>query len=378
MNEKDAPPVLFFCLRRPHPLTGEGSARRFMMACFQGVEPGGPSAIEDADQLLDASFLGPRWVKWLLRPLRFWLLQRSRKPDTLIFTIPTLGQLPFVRLLTLGYSGRVIIRVEGLCWRAPQRGHLFQLFLNEPLLTLSRVILNNAYLARVPKGSRWEYVVSSRVQTEEIGALDPGGRIHRIPNSFHHPGPVEWVEGRPGRALRIGYLGHSYLIKGAREFLLALEILKKQNLPLSARFAFSGMGSRSLLRSVEAAGYRLDRKVSLEVFFAEIDLLVCPYWVDWGTNIFPNVLLESLFFGVPVLTTDLPLTREIFQGADPMAIFAPGPDPASLAAALGEIISGRRALPGRDALTAFFAEHFDPERTARQWKALLAPPSSTL
>jgi len=373
---KGRDPALLFSLRREHPLSGESGARNFMLACFEkGLD--GSATVEDADSLLDTSLLFPAVLRWFLRPWRFLRLLRSRKPSALVVKIPTLGQLPVVRLLTLGYPGRVLVWVEGLCWQAPVWRQTFRLLLEEPLLSLSRMVLNNRFWARVSSGSRWEFVVSSLVQEDEIRAIIPRSEIHRIPNSFRHPCPSVSSRERSGAELRIGFLGHSYLIKGAKELLLALEILKKRGLPISAHFAFSDLGSRRLLRKVRCAGHRLEGKVELADFFQGIDLLVCPYWVGWGTNLFPNVLIESLYFGVPVLTTDLPMTREIFQDTDARAIFVPGPDPVALSNALGDLVSGEIKLPQREELMALFSKTFDPERTASQWKRLLAAPSPT-
>jgi glycosyltransferase involved in cell wall biosynthesis len=98
--------------------------------------------------------------------------------------------------------------------------------------------------------------------------------------------------------------------------------------------------------------------------------LIAPFWTDWGTQTFPNVLLESLAFGVPVITSDLPVCRELF--GDDLAIFVRPNDPHGLARTLQEIDHGQRALPNADHLRAHFEKHFSRKIIRARWREILS------
>jgi glycosyltransferase involved in cell wall biosynthesis len=233
------------------------------------------------------------------------------------------------------------------------------------------MLLNNRFLGRITSSRGLEFVVSSRVQEAEILAMHPHARVHRIPNSVPAGAPVARKPRAPGTPLRIGYLGHTYLIKGVRELVAALDLLANRGTHVSATFALSDLGARNLLAELQRGGHQCLARVDTTRFYADLDLLVLPYWVEWGTNVFPNVLLESLHQGVPVITRDLPLTRELFGAEAPLAVLTPGSDPVTLATTLEAVIAGRITLPSPEMLQAAFNDTFDPERISEQWKVLL-------
>lgn len=357
----DAVGAMVFALRREHPLSGERRARQALEAVLGG-------ALCNAEAFLAPP--GSKFLDWLVRPFRLHRLLRAQT-GTVVLKIPTLGQTWMARVLLLGCRARVLLWVEGLCWARPSRILWLRMLRHEPLLALARCLMNGRAVARPFLDFPWEGVVSSEVQRREILALDPRRTVHVVPN-FLDPtllGPVRPKP--PSSVLCIGFLGHAYWTKGLSDLLGALARLRAEGLPFEARFAFSDLGSARLRAETSAAGYRVEGEVDLSAFFAGINLLACPFWVDWGTNAFPNVLLEALHTGTPVLSTDLPLVLEAFGGRRDLLLTVPPGDAEALASVLRDVILGQNLLPGQNELAGHAARAFDSMRTASQWSALL-------
>ena len=287
--------------------------------------------------------------------------------DTLIVKIPTAAQLPIVCSVTRGFRGRVVYWIDGLLWRASASvSQWWDFLMKEPLLTAARALINNTLWTRAVGSRALEIVVSSQVQARELEPLLPRAHIHVVPN-----GTPEQAAGasRPERQFTAGYIGHAYLVKGVWEMLEAVRILERERVELPFRCALSGLGSARYQREATGARIEVLGEVDRAEFFASIDLLVAPYWVAWGTQTFPNVLLEAMQHGVPVLTTDLPVCRELFPGD--LAHFAPPHDAPALAAALADLALARRALPSPDRLRAHFAAHYSTAHIAAGWRRIL-------
>ena len=84
---------------------------------------------------------------------------------------------------------------------------------------------------------------------------------------------------------------------------------------------------------------RVDRlgRVDVAHFLSTLDVLALPYRLTIGQNAFPNLVLEAMQVGVPLVTTDLPLLRELVRDGRAALLAAPG-DAASLADALARLL----------------------------------------
>ena len=351
--------ILAFSLREEARISGEAASFRLLEAVFAelGIALERPSMEDRA---------GSPTIGAIRRLAQLRKIADANAVDTLLLKIPTAAQLPAVCSATRRFRGRIIFWIDGLLWRAPASATQWWKFLTkEPLLTAARALVNNARWTRSVRRRSLEIVVSSQVQARELKPLLPRARIHIVTNGTPEQSATV---ARPERAFTAGYLGHAYLVKGVWEMLDALRVLQKQRVELPFRCALSGLGSagfrRAAARQMEVLG-----EVDRADFFASIDLLVAPYWVAWGTQTFPNVLLEAMQHGVPALTTDLPVCRELFPGD--LAHFVPSHDAPALAAALADLALGRRALPSADRLRAHFAAHYSSAHIAAGWRRIL-------
>jgi glycosyltransferase involved in cell wall biosynthesis len=298
------------------------------------------------------------------RLARLRRLSARSSASHLIVKVPTAAQLPLVHLATTGFRGRRVVWVDGLLWRLDlSLRQTLALAAHEPALLAARALANNGAWLRGARGVDCEVVVSSRLQRDELAARLPRARVHVVPNGVRRLAPRQ---GRRSGSFTAGYLGHAYLTKGVGELVAAAAAA---GVPL--RCAFSGLGSRRLVGAARRAGAAVLGEVDVAELLASIDLLVAPFWASWGTHAFPSVLLEAMQVGVPVLTTDLPLMRELFPGE--LAVLAPAGDARALSRRLADIASGNLALPSPSRLRAHFEAHHSAARVAAGWRALLCP-----
>lgn len=136
-----------------------------------------------------------------------------------------------------------------------------------------------------------------------------------------HPDPT--VRARYGEKLVIGYLGHLSHAKGVSLLLeAALPVLEC----LDARLILATTPGGE--ESSETAKIRHPRVTVSQIvdpveFFNSCDLSVLPRRRSSGAVSYPNVLLESMACGVPVLASDVPAVREVVRDGENGFLFKP-------------------------------------------------------
>jgi glycosyltransferase involved in cell wall biosynthesis len=131
-------------------------------------------------------------------------------------------------------------------------------------------------------------------------------------------------EREPGGAFRIGYLGHMTYTKGVSLLLDAFDEIAplepKARLVLAAAgdFEESALVARRADSRIELLGY-----VDAADAFNSFDLTVLPRRYSYGTASYPNVVLESMACGTPVLTSRLPAIDEIITDGVDGFLFRP-------------------------------------------------------
>jgi len=68
----------------------------------------------------------------------------------------------------------------------------------------------------------------------------------------------------------------------------------------------------------------------LASFFSAADVVALPYRFSIGQAAYPGTVLEAMWTGAPIVTTDLPLLRELADDGRTALLATPG-DPKSLA-----------------------------------------------
>ena len=352
--------MLIFSLRQEARISGEASSYRLIEEILAelGVEV---QRLPEPEVGRSPSFAAVRRLQYLDR------ISPTMTTDVLVVKIPTAAQLPFAQLATRHLRGRVIFWIDGLLWSSLRSARQWWDFvLREPLLTGARILFNHSAWTRLVRSRPLEIVVASRTQKAQLETLLPRACIHVVPNGT--PSFDRQRKARTPRVFTAGYIGHAYLVKGVWELFEAFRQVRT-NCAFNFRCALSGLGSARFQREAIRAGMEVFGEVERGTFYESIDLLVAPYRAGWGTQALPNVLLEALSYGVPVLTTDLPICRELFPRD--LGYFVPPGDAAALAATLEKIVRRELPLPSPDDLRAHFEANYSRAHIAEGWRQVL-------
>jgi glycosyltransferase involved in cell wall biosynthesis len=181
----------------------------------------------------------------------------------------------------------------------------------------------------------------------------PGQRLVVLPNVVDVSKIAPPPEKRSGGPVRILFVGRLSRDKGAYDILEMAKRLRDAAPP----FVIDLVGiaetpaEEALLRERAAAYGVADRLVfhgyqsgaAKAKLFADADLFLLPTYAE----IFPNVLLEAMAAGLPIVTTDVPVIPEMIQDGVQGLVRKPG-DVEGFAAALLEFLRdpGRRRAVG--------------------------------
>ena len=144
--------------------------------------------------------------------------------------------------------------------------------------------------------------------------------------------------GLPADAALICYLGHPTPAKGIQYLIEAFPLVlarypnSKLVLALTQDYHY-GFGQR-LVTQVQLLG--LEKYVSwlhlvdVPRLLSVVDVLVLPYRIDFGTHMFPSSMLEALSVGVPLVSSDLPVIREVITDGQ-TGLLAPAGDSVAIA-----------------------------------------------
>jgi glycosyltransferase involved in cell wall biosynthesis len=218
-----------------------------------------------------------------------------------------------------------------------------------------------------------DLVVASRHQARQVEALPFEGRLHVVPNgvdlsAFRPRGPQESEEAR--RAFGLGgdpvilYYGHATPWKGLRTLVAALPAVLHEHPRAQVLLSLTGYGHDHAWLAAETRRLGVQDRVTcigpsdVARLHAAADLAVLPAPAGVGTACYPNVLLECLAGGVPVVATDVGCVPEVVQDGRTGLLARPG-DRASLAqgilAAAGDPALRRRlAAQARSTMEAGF------------------------
>lgn len=224
-----------------------------------------------------------------------------------------------------------------------------------PHLVLNSALLRPLY-ARGAEAYR-RILVSSRVQREQLTRFIGGDRIEQVINGVQKTGESDREQRKCSN--RLLYIGHYTPAKGVNLILKALSRLKGR-IPFSMTFAFSDRGDLTrfwfLVRK-----YGLQEQVvvkggvSVGEEMSRHDLFLIPYLAPVGVSYYPNVVLECIAAGLPLLSTDIPVMRELLDPVDER-LLVPLNDASALAGRIEEMLNDPSRL---EAVRRSFVERRD-------------------
>jgi glycosyltransferase involved in cell wall biosynthesis len=211
-------------------------------------------------------------------------------------------------------------------------------------------------------------VVASQYQRRELEAAGCSTPIHVIPNAtvcarFDDLQSLALDSGLlPPDKRVIAYVGHFNFIKGVPFLLRAFELLAARRSDVHLLVVGSGRGneSQAVRAGVEALGplaSLVERDIDVAGLLQRLDALALPYVASYGHQTYPNLVLEGLAAGVPLVSTDIPPVNEIVREGETGYLARPG-DPGALADALARALdAGKSRLSSRQ--RELCRSHFD-------------------
>jgi len=162
------------------------------------------------------------------------------------------------------------------------------------------------------------FVVQTEYQKHQIAKIINGDRVSVIPNGLP---PVVLDENREiedkGDVKKLLYVGHMKTSKGCDIIIKLLSRIVKE-CQVKLTIATSGRGNqKEILGLIEELGLEpyVEWKGKVDVYneIDSADAFVALYQSSVGTSYYPNVLLESLAVGTPLITTAKGAIPEIIK-----------------------------------------------------------------
>jgi glycosyltransferase involved in cell wall biosynthesis len=219
-----------------------------------------------------------------------------------------------------------------------------------PGFYLPQAVINNRLLARLAAFRAARYVVSSQFQVAELmGFGVSSDRISVIPNLIDlehlNDGPPI-IEYWPSRGPVITYVGHFNHVKGVDVLVRAMPAVVAAHPTAQLVLAWSGLGPEApVRRAIDAAGMadhvHIIGRVPVARVLRQSTVCVLPYRLTAGQAAYPDLLLEALTVGVPLVTSDLPLLRELLEPGWEAELVPPD-DPDELARRIVRVLDDPR------------------------------------
>ncbi len=246
---------------------------------------------------------------------------------------------------------------------------------------LPRLLINNRHVARLTLRRAAHYLVNSQYQKEELIDLGiPSKQITRLPTLIPRDklAPVQHDMVRQRLNLPEGrlitYIGHYHHVKGVDILVAAFQKLAVRHPDLRLVLAWSGLGKdrrvETMLSTSELDGrvVRLGRVSVMDVLAAS-DVAVLPYRFTIGQAVFPAALIEAIAAHRPVVTSDLPVLRELTDDGQTALLTPPG-DAEKLAGAIERVLTDRVLVDQMLAAQECWMIRTRPQRVVKVYERL--------
>jgi glycosyltransferase involved in cell wall biosynthesis len=271
----------------------------------------------------------------------------GRECDVLHFNVPTPAFGVLGDILHLMTRRPVVLGFEAHLAEVPAVARRLR---DAPEFYLPRLIVNNGLVARTTLRMSRRFVVSSEFQRRELAAVgyDPR-RVAVIPNLIDTHKLRRWdrAEARSALGLTDGplvaFVGHYHDVKGHDVLIRAFPRVLAQVPDARLVLAWSGIGHQSRVRAaIRAAGIE-DRvielgKLDVSQLFSAADAVALPYRFSIGQAAYPGTVIEAMWVGAPLVTSDLPLLRELSDDGQSALLARPG-DAAHLGQQLARVLT---------------------------------------
>ena len=172
----------------------------------------------------------------------------------------------------------------------------------------------------------------------------------------------------------VTFVGHYNHVKGVDVLIRAFQALAPRAPEARLVLAWSGVGSNrrvaQLLADRALAGHVIQLgQVRVPDLLSGSDVVVLPYRLTIGQAAYPATLLEVFAANVPLVTSDLPLLRELTDGGK-TALLVPPDDPFALAAAIERVLNEPALAAQMVAAQRELVQQIQPLRVVQEYERL--------
>ncbi|MGE3268852.1 MAG: glycosyltransferase [Chloroflexota bacterium] len=364
------PRVAFVALRPPRAATGETATIAYhhhVLEQRMGVEV--VHLARDAVDGFSLSLLSSAKLGHL-STVRPRLGSEPQLP--VVWFVPSPGQVPIVAWAMRGLPNPAAVVVEGASllregdWRNALR--------RMPRFFVTRAALNGENLARLVRLARparpLVVATASQYHLRRLQRVLPAQPCVWLPNgSPDLPLRSIW---QPPATPNPRVIGHALFNKGADLAFAAAAQVARNRPDLTIDWARPDSGLVPHGFFAPGLSVRTHNLVDPYAFLAAASLVLVPLRLSCGTNVYPNVLIEAMSAGVPLLTSNLPAHRELL-GPEATDALVPDFQPSTWAARLDALLNDP---PRMQALAAQLLDRaralWGGDAPVQQWTQLLA------
>jgi len=255
-------------------------------------------------------------------------------------------------------------------------------FFREVHWYLPRFLINNSVWIRLFRFSGCRYVVNTHFQKRQLLARGFEERsFYVIPNCVNGNNFVKKDKREAKRAFglkdsfNISYIGSFQGNKGFVCLLESLSSIKKEIPNVLLVLAGSTKKPKKLMKIVKMRGLKdsviFFGKIDVSLLLSATDILTLPYFHNYGSHMYPNILLEGMAIGVPIVTSDLEIIREVVEPDVTALVHKPG-DPGDLAQKVIALAKDEALRKQMEQIQpSIFMERYNADKVGRQYEALL-------
>ncbi|MCI0476072.1 MAG: glycosyltransferase family 4 protein, partial [Anaerolineales bacterium] len=304
------------------------------------------------------------------------LVRLATRVDVIQLNLPTPAFAIYADLLQTLVRVPVIVGYEAHLVRARDLLRRNQLFA-APDFYFLRLLINNHLLARMTLRRAAGYLVNTEYQKAELISLGVAPtRIHLLPPVLPQDKltrvPRETVRPQFPLGRLVTFIGHYNHVKGVDVLIRAFRLLAPRVPEAQLVLAWSGIGSdrrvKELLTDRALAGRVIQLgQVRVPELLSASDVVALPYRLTIGQAACPATLLEVCAANVPLVTSDLPLLREL-TGDGKTALLVPPDDPDALAAAIERVLNEPTLVSQMLAAQCKWIQQIEPSYAAQNYE----------
>jgi glycosyltransferase involved in cell wall biosynthesis len=308
--------AIIYSFRHEYYLSGQFRATNQMRELFHELGWETETCYEDHNHLHNGSTFNFQLLFRNIDRLLFGIkILNQIEANLVIIRIPCFSQTFFVDWLYRKLNKPFIILVESMAWNKTNRGSFSREVYYEPILAISKRIINHPLWGSIANNHPKTFIASSKAQLEQVKKyIGPKHDYHHIENSFFEP-----LEKPPIRSnfdpkkVKLGYIGHDYIYKGVIEIANSVTLVKKEISQVELTGAFSGMGLGKAQKIWKNAGGTVLQEVDRDEFYDSLDILCYPLYEDYGSQVYALVILEAMRRGVPMVLSNTAANRELVE-----------------------------------------------------------------